>query len=336
MRAPGFWWQAPGLAAAALAPAALAYGSVAARRLAQTGTRAAAPVICVGNVTVGGSGKTPVALALARLLRGLGRRPAFLTRGYGGSLAGPVSVSLAAHLAQDVGDEALLLARVGPTVVARDRPSGAALAVADGADIIVMDDGLQNPALAKDLSFAVFDAAVGIGNGFCLPAGPLRAPMSAQWERIDAVILVGSGAPGDAIAAGAASRGVPVIRATLGPDAASAAKLRGGRFLAFAGIGRPAKFFDTLTESGAELVERREFGDHHAFTRLELAALVGRAAQQNLRLITTEKDAVRLASLIRAEPDLRAFETLPVRLSFADPKAVAELLGAALRLETTA
>lgn len=332
MRAPGFWWRPPGVAALALAPAALIYGAIAGRRMAQDGQRAGVPVICVGNVTVGGSGKTPVALALARLLRGVGRKPTFLTRGYGGVLPGPVNVNLSAHLAHDVGDEALLLARVGPTTVARDRPAGAALAVAGGADVILMDDGLQNPALAKDLSFAVFDAAVGIGNGYCLPAGPLRAPMATQWERIDAVILVGSGAPGEAVAAEAHSHGIPVILATLEPDPTSAARIAGGRFLAFAGIGRPTKFFDTLRACGGELVVTKAFGDHHAYTRTELHALVERAAREELRLITTEKDAVRLAPLVRAEPKLGAFETLPVRLSFADPDAVAELLDTAIRI----
>lgn len=330
MKAPGFWWRPPGLAALALAPASLVYGGIAARRMAQPGTRAAVPVICVGNVTVGGSGKTPVALALARLLRGIGRKPAFLTRGYGGRLPGPVSVSPGAHTAADVGDEALLLARVGPTVVAHDRVAGAALAIEGGADVIVMDDGLQNPALAKTLSLAVFDAAVGIGNGYCLPAGPLRAPLAAQWSGIDAVVLVGAGAPGEAIARAAQAEGVPVIRAALAPDPASAARIAGGRFLAFAGIGRPAKFFDTLSACGAASVEPHGFADHHAFTRTELAALVARAERAGLRLITTEKDAVRLATIVRAEPALGAFEILPVRLSFAEPDALADLLAAAI------
>jgi tetraacyldisaccharide 4'-kinase len=330
MKAPSFWWRPPRLAAFTLAPASLVYGGIAARRMAQPGTRAAVPVICVGNVTVGGSGKTPVALALTRLLRGIGRRPAFLTRGYGGRLPGPVTVNTGAHTAADVGDEALLLARVGPTVVARDRVAGAARAIEGGADVIVMDDGLQNPALVKSLSFAVFDAAVGIGNGFCLPAGPLRARLAAQWGRIDAVILVGAGAPGEAIARDAKAEGVPVIRADLGPDPAGAAGIAGGRFLAFAGIGRPAKFFDTLQACGAAHVESQAFADHHAFTRTELAALVARAERSGLRLITTEKDAVRLTPLVRAEPQLAVFETLPVRLTFVEPDAVTDLLAAAI------
>src|SRR4051812_1975988 len=176
IRAPAFWWRAPGWEARLLAPFAALYGAGAARRLAQPGERVAIPVICAGNFVVGGAGKTPFAIELARRLVARGERPAFLTRGYGGSLAGPVAVT-PAHAAAEVGDEALLLAAHAPTVVARSRIGGARHAERDGASVIVMDDGLQNPSLAKDLSFALVDAEAGIGNGLVLPAGPLRAPL---------------------------------------------------------------------------------------------------------------------------------------------------------------
>src|SRR5947199_2834355 len=185
MQAPRFWWDKPGALAALLSPFASIYGAVAARRLEQPGAHAGIPVICVGNPTVGGAGKTPTALAIARLLIEAGERPYFLTRGYGGKFGGPVLVE-AAHTAVQVGDEPLLLARVAPTVVAADRAAGAQLARENGASVIVMDDGFQNPSLAKELSILVIDGARGIGNGRVLPAGPLRVPLEPQLDRADA------------------------------------------------------------------------------------------------------------------------------------------------------
>ncbi|WP_375458754.1 tetraacyldisaccharide 4'-kinase [uncultured Enterovirga sp.] len=326
MKAPDFWWRPPGLAAACLAPVAFAYGAVAARRMGQEGVRAAVPIICVGNVTVGGSGKTPTAIAVASLLREAGWGPAFLLRGYGGRLAGPVSVDPARHVAGDVGDEALLLARHAQTIVSRDRPAGAAEAVALGAQVIVMDDGLQNPSLAKTLSLAVFDGAVGIGNGRVLPAGPLRAPLRAQWSRIDAVVIVGPGPRGDAFAADAAARTVPVLRAALIPAPEAAASLAGRRVLAFAGIGQPAKFVRTCREAGLEVAATRDFPDHHPFTAPEISDLLDAAERDHLVPVTTEKDEVRLRALAGSEPRLGLIRTLPVTLAFAQPDELRRLL----------
>ena len=258
MRAPAFWWTpGPGMIAWLLAPVGWIWGRVAARRMGLPGETLAAPVICIGNFVVGGAGKTPVALAVADLLRRGGRRPAFLSRGHGGSLgASPVAVEAAHHGAADIGDEPLLLARHAPTIVARDRVAGARAALSAGADVIVMDDGLQNPALAKRLTIAVVDAGVGVGNGLCLPAGPLRAPLNPQWALADAIVLVGDGAAGDQVARAAHDHGKTVFRARLAPDAAAAADLAGRKVLAFAGIGRPEKFFATLAEIGADIVAR--------------------------------------------------------------------------------
>ncbi|MEZ0214502.1 MAG: tetraacyldisaccharide 4'-kinase, partial [Xanthobacteraceae bacterium] len=201
MRAPGFWWQTErGLKARLLAPLGTLAGAVAAARLGRPGAEAVLPVLCVGNPTVGGSGKTPTALYLAERLAADGHRVAFLTRGYGGRLSGPLAVDPARHGADEVGDEALLLARAAPTFLARDRAAGARAAAATDASLIIMDDGFQNPSLAKSLSLLVIDAAVGVGNGLCLPAGPLRAPLGPQLARAGAVLLVGEGAPGDAVA----------------------------------------------------------------------------------------------------------------------------------------
>ncbi len=323
MRAPGFWWRPPGAASTLLAPAALLYGAIAARRLGPPGLAVPVPVICVGNVTVGGAGKTPTAVAVATILRGLGRRPAFLTRGHGGRLAGPVLVDPALHAYPAVGDEALLLARHAPTVVSRDRPAGAALAIAAGADVVVMDDGLQNPSLSKDLGLAVFDSGVGLGNGLPLPAGPLRAPLAAQWPLVDAAILVGDGPEAGAILR-AMPPGRPHLTARLVPDPEVAATLVGRRVLAFAGIGRPGKFFDTLRAVGAEIVAARAFPDHHAFSAGEIASLERRAERDGLLPVTTEKDRVRIAAG-RFRP-----VALPVRLLFDDPGAATALLARAL------
>ncbi|MFL5123375.1 MAG: tetraacyldisaccharide 4'-kinase [Microvirga sp.] len=321
MRAPAFWRAPqPTLAAQLLRPAAALYGGIAARRMRRPGERASVPVICVGNFTAGGAGKTPTALALARVLQELGAAPAFLSRGYGGRLAGPVLVDPTRHGAADVGDEPLLLARAAPTVVARDRPAGARLCAASGASVIVMDDGLQNPSLRKDLALAVVDGETGIGNGLCLPGGPLRAPLSAQWALADALVLIGEGEAGTAVARDATARGKPVLRASLRPEADTAARLQGRRVLAFAGIGRPEKFFATLEASGVVIARRRSFPDHHRYRAAEVGKLLEEARAEALLPVTTEKDLVRIAAL---GPELaQAITALPVALVFADEEAL--------------
>jgi tetraacyldisaccharide 4'-kinase len=328
MRAPTFWWRAEhSLLAQILQPLALIYGASVGRRMGRAGIQASRPVVCVGNFTAGGAGKTPTAWALAALLSAAGEKPAFLSRGYGGRLPGPVRVEPGLHTSVDVGDEPLLLARSAPTIVSRDRPAGVALAVEAGASVIVMDDGLQNPSLAKDLSVAVVDGTTGIGNGLSLPAGPLRAPLQAQWPRVDAVLVIGRGEPGERIAQDATSRGKAVLRASLAPDPSAAARLHGQRVLAFAGIGRPEKLFDSLRACGAILVEQRSFGDHHPYTAAEVARLAAEAGAKSLRLVTTDKDRVRLEGL---GVPLSGFDTLPVHLVFEDEERVRGLLIAAL------
>jgi tetraacyldisaccharide 4'-kinase len=321
MRAPAFWWRTePTIPARLLKPASILYAAVAIRRLGRPGERAGRPVICVGNLTAGGAGKTPTALMLAELLRGAGASPVFLTRGYGGRLAGPVKVE-PNHRADDVGDEPLLLARCAPTVVSRDRPAGARLATEIG-DIIVTDDGLQNPSLKKDLAMAVVDGAVGAGNGLVLPAGPLRAPLEAQWPLVDVALIIGDGIAGDALARAAAGQGKPVFRGKLVPDADVAAQLRGRRVLAFAGIGHPEKFFGTLREIGAIVEKAVPFPDHHRFGERQLSALLEDAKRENLVLVTTEKDAARMASPAGGG----AVTMLPVRLEIENESALRRLI----------
>jgi tetraacyldisaccharide 4'-kinase len=315
MKSPRFWWEKPGIASTLLSPLAAIYGGVASRRLAQPGARAAVPVICVGNPTVGGAGKTPTAIAIARLLIDAGQKPMFLTRGYGGKLAGPVMVE-ATHSAAEIGDEPLLLARVAPTIVARDRVAGAGLAKDRGASIIVMDDGFQNPSLAKDFSILVIDGARGLGNGKVFPAGPLRAPLAAQLARASAILMVGIGTARTTLA-WRGSPALPTFSGMLVPEAASVASLKGKPALAFAGIGDPEKFFATLDLAGIETRSRRSFADHHRYDASDAANLVAEADRHGLQLVTTEKDLARLRGYPAVAPLAERARALPVTLQVA-------------------
>jgi tetraacyldisaccharide 4'-kinase len=309
MHPPDFWYAKPGPHEAwqvkLLAPASALYATLGQRRLARAQPwRAPVPVICVGNLTVGGAGKTPIALALAQRLAALGRKPVFLTRGYGGREKGPLMVDPERHTAEEIGDEPILLAARAPTIVARDRVAGAKYASTLG-DIIVMDDGFQNPSLMKDLSLVVVDAKTAFGNARLFPAGPLREKIADGLARAQAVVLLGR----ESVPAPLSNTPLPVIRGWLAPDTASAEKLRGRRIAAFAGIARPEKFFQTLRDLGASLVSGTPFADHHCYRDDEIAALRAHAGQ--LTLVTTEKDYVRL------KPHQRAgIEMLPVTVAF--------------------
>jgi tetraacyldisaccharide 4'-kinase len=293
MREPAFWWRNAGLASALLSPLAAGYGAIAARRMAHAGTRAGVPVICIGNFTLGGAGKTPTAIAVAHMLRESGERMFFLTRGYGGSLGGPKLVDADTDSADMVGDEPLLLARVAPTIVAGDRVAGAGAAKAHGASVIVMDDGLQNGALAKDFTLAVVDGRRGIGNACVFPAGPLRAPLDAQLARIDALLVVGPPDGARDIVTAAALRGLPVWHGRLEPHRESAGAIT-RPVLAFAGIGDPGKFFASVAETGLSLGATQAFADHHRYTAEDAGDLVMRAEHNGWALITTEKDHARM------------------------------------------
>ena len=333
MREPAFWWRKPGLAAALLAPLGALYGAVARRRLARPSARAGVPVICVGNFTLGGAGKTPTALAIVAMLAQAGEQVFCLSRGYGGSNAGPKRVDAHADAAAEVGDEALLLARAAPTVVAHDRVAGAARAKEQGASVIVMDDGLQNASLVKDFTLAVVDGRRGIGNARVFPAGPLRAPLGAQLARSDALLVVGAGDGAGAVMAAAMARGRPVLHGKLVPDAAAGEALKARRVLAFAGIGDPEKFFASVREAGIEVARTLAFPDHHRFTAEEAAELIMNAESEGLALITTEKDRARMAG----EPMLAALaqraHVLPVTMELAEREALREMIMAKLALQ---
>jgi len=307
MRAPEFWSRddpASRVLAQALSPLGLLYGtSVAWKAKLGQPYRPRAKVVCVGGLVAGGSGKTPVAIAIATAVLERGLKPVFLTRGYRGSESGPLWVDPEMHTASAVGDEALLLARTAPVVVARNRRAGAALA--DKCDVIVMDDGHQNFQLAKDLSIVVIDTDDPVGNGRVLPAGPLREPPKQALARANAIVLMGKGT-----ARIPHFRGT-TLRARLVPVAGEA--LRGARCVAFAGIGRPQKFFGTLKELGAELADCRVYADHHAYSASEIAALKTLAQEKGACLITTEKDYVRVSPAERT-----GVGVLPVAASFED------------------
>lgn len=327
MRAPGFWMKRrPTLLARLLHPAGSLYGRTTARRMRGPGERAGAPTICVGNFVAGGAGKTPAALALARMLMANGRRVAFLSRGYGGAeRVEPLMVDANAHTAAIVGDEPLLLARIAPCWVGADRVRSARSAIEAGANVLLLDDGLQNPALVKDLAFAVVDGETGFGNGLCVPAGPLRAPVSAQLPHVRALIVLGGEEEALSALAGSAP-GKPLIRASLEPDALAAAPLIGREVVAFAGIARPEKFYATLRRVGARIVMTRDFPDHHPYTPREIEALIEEAGRRSALLATTEKDLVRLSAR-----HARAVVTLPVTLRFEEPGIVQRMLRQALR-----
>jgi tetraacyldisaccharide 4'-kinase len=317
MRPPGFW-QRPGdgIAAMLLAPFGKLVAAATARRVARTGWQAPVPVICVGNVTLGGTGKTTVALDLGLRLHRQGARVHFLTRGYGGSVRGVHRVRPSDD-ARAVGDEALLLAEVAPTWVGADRAASARAAIAEGAEVLVMDDGLQNPTLMKEISLLVVDGAVGFGNGRVFPAGPLREPVAAGAARCQAAVLIGPDTGG---ARSALPSHLPILQARLVPSG-SMASLAGRPVLAVAAIARPGKFFTMLEEAGIELAERAEFPDHHPFTASELRRLSEKAKRSGFALVTTPKDAVRLPSDAQAE-----FTVVGVQIGWEDEKAIDDLI----------
>jgi tetraacyldisaccharide 4'-kinase len=294
VREPAFWYRPSSLTSRLLTPLAAIYGAVAGRRMRRQGFDAGLPVICVGNYHVGGAGKTPTVLAVARMLRDIGETPVVLSRGYGGRLRGPIAVNPDLHLADDVGDEPLMMAETVPVVVARDRIAGAALARAQGASVVLMDDGFQNPAIAKDASLIVIDGDRGLGNSRVLPAGPLRAPLPLQLARTDALVVVGDGTNAATVVAAVTAGGRPVLSARIRADEGSVATLHGRRVLAFAGIGDPGRFFKTLRENGIEMVRARAFADHHVFSQAEIENLIVEGRRDGLTLVTTTKDLARL------------------------------------------
>lgn len=335
MDTPDFWYPhnaVPSVANRAwpyaLAPISALFGMVSTiKRRFAVSERAGMPVICIGNVTAGGVGKTPVAIELGRMLKEEAEKPVFLTRGYGGSEAGPLVISPCDQSPEEVGDEALLLTRTANVIKSGDRAAGARLAKSVDASLIIMDDGFQNYGLYKDFSILVIDGQAGLGNRRLIPAGPLREHFKDGLKRAQAVIIMGPGAPGDQLAHEAQAHGVPVFRARIEPDLTSTEDLTGRRLIAYAGIGRPEKFFASLTDIGASVLETAAYADHHIYTEREARGLITWAEKLKADLVTTEKDLARLCCSkemcqILAERSL----VLPIRVAFDDKPGLLLLL----------
>jgi tetraacyldisaccharide 4'-kinase len=317
MRAPQFW-NRRGVVAQVLRPLGMITAAATARRVAQRGHDIGIPVICVGNINVGGTGKTPVTIALIERLLARGLAPFIVSRGYGGRLRGPVLVQPAQHSAADVGDEPLLLSAFAPVIVSADRAQGAMLAKSMGAQVIVLDDGHQNPSLIKALSIVVVDAQQGFGNGFCMPAGPLREPIPAGLARADMVLSIGDSTAQALFTArwGGQIKRLPHVTGALAP-LNMGMDWQGARVVAFAGIGRPEKFFATLRGLGTDILHAEALGDHAPLHDALLQRLIAHARHLGADLVTTEKDAARLPPRYRGQ-----VLTLPVRLQIDDCRPI--------------
>jgi tetraacyldisaccharide 4'-kinase len=324
-QAPAFWWRKPGWQASILAPISKIYGFLAARRMRGADrARVDAPVLCVGNFTVGGTGKTPTVIAFAEQAKALGLSPGILSRGHGGALKEPKIVDAERDGADLVGDEPLLLAAHAPVAVSPDRAAAAKLLIGRGCDFLIMDDGLQSGRIYIDYAVAVVDARHGAGNGHVIPSGPLRAALSTQMDHVAAVLTMGQGRSADAVVRMASRAGKRVFEAHMRPR--NAESLRGRRFLAFAGIGHPERFFDAVAASGGQVVVKRNFGDHHSFQPRELAELETTADKAGLDLITTTKDAARLRHG-NVPPTFRSkIQVLEIETVFDDPDAPATII----------
>ncbi|MEM7215002.1 MAG: tetraacyldisaccharide 4'-kinase [Pseudomonadota bacterium] len=326
--APPFWWRSPSWQAWLLSPLSLVYGRLAGKRMDFAPSASVpVPVLCVGNFIVGGAGKTPVVELLSGFVRARGLQPGVLTRGHGGAITTPTVVKPQHHNAHDVGDEALLHASHAITVVSADRPSGAALLVEKGCEFILMDDGFQNPSLAKDFNLVIVDSRRGLGNGFAMPSGPMRVPFRHQLIHTDAVMVAGNEQGADTVIRQSSRAGKPVIQAVI----AAKNKPGGKAYHAFAGIGDPSKFFDTLRELGTDLKDTIPFGDHHFFTDEECIELIENAKAAKAGLITTSKDAARLREMGQEQKNLlSASEVLEIEIQIEDPNLIEAILDRAI------
>jgi len=313
MRTPKFWSE-QNLSAQLLRPFGEIYSFATKMKIRFGKPRAAnVPIVCIGNLTAGGTGKTPVAISIMKIMKKKYKRPMFVSRGYGGKLKNVV-VDRQENTYEQVGDEPLLLARHAPTIINPNRYQAALLAQDEGADAIVMDDGFQNQSLAKDLSFLVFDGKAGIGNGYCVPSGPMREKFENGLERADAVIILGE----DKQNLRLKISGIPVFYGKIVP-------LTKPEFnknvIAFAGIGRPQKLYDTLLALGADLIATRDFPDHHKYKEQELLDLIDFAKNTNSDLYTTTKDYVKIPYHLRSE-----FKVIEIGIKWQDEDKLCEFI----------
>ena len=340
--APSWWYRKSGLVAWALSPFAAIYGRIGAMRMgAAPKAVSRLPVLCVGNFVAGGAGKTPTAIAIAKQVRAMGLRPGFLSRGYGSNAKSATLVDVKTHNARDVGDEPMMLALYATTVVSPDRTAGAALLQSCDVDFIIMDDGFQNPTLRKDMNLIVVDGGRGVGNGFPMPAGPLRATLREQMRLADRVLLIGSGSASGDVVRRAAKMAKPILQADIAVRQGE--RFDGRKVMAFCGLADTEKFFATLKALGADVVEEQAFGDHHAYSAGECRELMARSSELGLPLVTTHKDEVRLVRSGEAQAELRkAVDVLVIDLLFETERTVTALIeetrkrAAAYRLKTPA
>ena len=330
MRPPEYWYSPRGnqnILSRLLAPLGSLYARATANRVAKAPkVSAKCPVICVGNLNVGGTGKTPTVIAITQLCQDLGARVCVVSRGYQGSLEGPVEVDPKRHLANETGDEPLLLAAFSRTIVSKDRAKGVLAAMNLEPDVILLDDGHQDSSVEKNLSIVVVDAEKGFGNGLCLPAGPLREPVSQGLKRADVLLSIGDHtAQSRFLDNWAGKPSIKHFTAKLSP-LETGMTWSEGEYVAFAGIGHPEKFFTTLESLGAQIVHCEALGDHEKLSPTLFARLKSFADQQGAQLVTTEKDAARLPNNFRSK-----VLTLPVRLTLNQPDAVKDLISHSLK-----
>ncbi len=319
MKTPSFWQQ-KNIISTLLSPLGYVYGWATQFRIKHGHSgHISRPVICIGNITAGGTGKTPVAISIAKLLQQQGKHPYFVSRGYGGRLKG-VIVDKQKHSAAEVGDEPLLLSRQAPVVVNPDRFKAALTAVKNGAELILMDDGFQNPGLHKDISFLVFDGGFGIGNGRIIPSGPLRETLENGLKRADAVIIIGK----DKYNLSEKVNKLPVFKGKVVPVPPQTASKKA---IAFAGIGRPEKFYTSLQECGFELVKTINFPDHHQYTENELKKLINQAQKENAELFTTSKDFVKIPVALQSN-----FQVLEIAVEWERPEFLSKFILDKIRL----
>lgn len=324
--APPFWWEKPDWRALALSPFSMLYGGVSGRRIRRAKPpTVSVPVLCIGNFTVGGAGKTPTSITFAKVASALGLTPGIVSRGYGGTFSGLHRVDPGHDSARLVGDEPLLLARYASVIVSSHRYAAAQALQQSGCDFIIMDDGFQSARLHFDFALMVVDAGRGVGNGHVLPAGPLRAPLIDQLIRTDAVLKVGTANGADRLVRNAARAAKPIYEGVLKP--VSTSEIAGKRLLAFAGIGDPSKFFKTLGEAGGVVEQARAFPDHHPYTEENISELAQAADRDGLIPVTTTKDLVRL---LDGSPAAKSFAgrttVLEVELVFSQSDAPARII----------
>lgn len=323
--APPFWWEKPDWRAYGLYPLSRLYGFIAARRMIKARrSRLDVPVLCVGNFTVGGTGKTPVAIALAKQARKMHLTPGFLSRGYGGSIHEPHVVDSKQDSARQVGDEPLLLSDHAITAITPNRLAGGRLLMEHGCDLIIMDDGFQSAQIHMDYALVVVDGRYGVGNGHVLPGGPLRARLIDQMRFATGIVRMGENRAGDAVIRQAARAGRPIFEAWL--RTRSADKFAGRRFLAFAGIGHPEKFFRTVAEAGGEVAMSRSFPDHHFYSGDELREIANTAESSGLELITTAKDLVRLRNSVVSSELVDKLNVLEIDAVFENANAAERVI----------